>query len=298
MRVVALSDIHIDRQANMGWLRKLQPRQYQDTVLILAGDISYDFERIRKSLSCLRCMFDQVFFVPGNHDLWIHGTDCADSLEKFQRLLELCHSLGIWTSPTKLEGEQGEPGIWIVPLFSWYVKPEEGADTLFVPNAGEDIGLELWADKYYTSWPALLKGTTVADYFLDMNETHCETRHDAPVISFSHFLPRQDLIFGDEEGENGDPLGHEREQKFNFSRVAGSSRLESQIRRLGSVIHVYGHQHRNRWRTLDGVLYVSHCLGYPHERKHHHAHGTEYSPICIWDTVDTVRLGHSQLPPT
>ena len=54
---------------------------------------------------------------------------------------------------------------------------------------------------------------------------------------------------------------------FNFSRVAGDQRIENQIRRLKSGIHVYGHQHRNRDRTIAGVRYVSHCLGNKSERK-------------------------------
>jgi hypothetical protein len=48
---------------------------------------------------------------------------------------------------------------------------------------------------------------------------------------------------------------------------------------------------------LDGVLYVSHCLGYPHERRNHHTRGMECGPICIWDTVDPVGLDHCLLAP-
>jgi len=43
--------------------------------------------------------------------------------------------------------------------------------------------------------------------------------------------------------------------------------LDEQIRKLGSRLHVYGHQHRNRRRLYDGVWYVSNCLGYPEERR-------------------------------
>ncbi len=60
-----------------------------------------------------------------------------------------------------------------------------------------------------------------------------------------------------------------RAKRFKFSRVAGSTRLEARIRALGSVLHVFGHQHRNRDRVIDGSRYVSNCLGYPRE----HARG-------------------------
>ena len=71
---------------------------------------------------------------------------------------------------------------------------------------------------------------------------------------------------------------------FNFSRVAGSAGLERQIRRLGSVIHVYGHQHYNRHRIIDGIRYISHCLGYPQERANGQIAGVEDSPKMIWNT--------------
>jgi hypothetical protein len=84
------------------------------------------------------------------------------------------------------------------------------------------------------------------------------------VITFSHFLPRQDLIFSTPEERRSDPLvSRDETPTFNFTRVAGDARLDRQLRRIGSVMHVYGHQHRNRWRSVDGVLYVSNCLGTP-----------------------------------
>jgi hypothetical protein len=57
-----------------------------------------------------------------------------------------------------------------------------------------------------------------------------------------------------------------RHPAFNFTRVAGCEQLDVQIRQLGSSVHVYGHQHRNRRRLVGGILYVSNCLGYPRDR--------------------------------
>src|SRR5690606_41899343 len=74
------------------------------------------------------------------------------------------------------------------------------------------------------------------------------------VISFSHFMPRLDLL----------PLGARTRKRF-LHPVLGTVRLERQIRRLRPNIHVYGHSHVNRRVHLDGVLYVNNALGYPHE---------------------------------
>ena len=70
--------------------------------------------------------------------------------------------------------------------------------------------------------------------------------------------------------------------EFNFSRVAGSRRIEEQLRRLGSRLHIYGHQHRNRLRTIDGVTYLSHCMGYPKERQRGHVPAEASQPLCVW----------------
>ena len=81
----------------------------------------------------------------------------------------------------------------------------------------------------------------------------------------------------------GLPSGHrDPNPRFNFSRVAGTSALDTQIRRLGSIIHVYGHQHRNRDRVIDGVHYVSHCLGYPVERSRGVVRGIDEGVREVW----------------
>ena len=286
MRVFALSDVHVDYNPNWAWLQKLSPTDYTHDVLILAGDVSNNLDKLEAALLGGREKFADIFFVPGNHELWVRDMECADSMAKFWRVLELCDSLGVRTSPGKVGGVgSGDNSVWIVPLFSWYVKPEEGTDSLFVPKAGEDTTLEIWSDNYFIKWPPLKGAVTVAAYFLRMNERHLQRYYDVPVISFSHFLPRRDLIFREkEEKEAVKTTVPDTHPRFNFSRVAGCAGLEKQIRRLGSVIHVYGHQHRQRHRLIDGVLYISHCLGYPREREYGQVCGIGNGPKLIWET--------------
>jgi len=282
MRVFALSDVHADYAVNRAWLQALPAADYAANALILAGDVSDDLRRLRETLAALRAKFAEVFFVPGNHELWVRRRECADSMAKFRLVLDLCAELGVRTSPARV-GSPGDAGVWVVPLFSWYVQPEEGSGSLFVPKAGEDPSLEMWADRYFTRWPGLGPGLSVADAFLRLNDAHVHRSYDAPVISFSHFLPRAELMARtrEESAARRRPLP-DRNPRFNFSRVAGCAGLEAQIRRLGPAIHLYGHQHRNRQRRIDGVLYVSHCLGYPSERESGHVDGVGDGPKLIW----------------
>ena len=276
MRIFAISDIHVDYAENMAWVQRLSELEYVDDALLVAGDVSHDMDKLEQALAALRGKFREVFFVPGNHDLWLIRTPFRDSIEKFRHLLRRCADVGVKTAPAKA----GEA--WVVPLFSWYALPEEGEESLFMPKKGEDPNLDVWSDFHFVTWPELPAGVTPNLYFLRLNDPALARFYAAPVVSFSHFLPRTDLIISTPEeiaasGRPPDPY-----PSFNFSRVAGAKGLEKQIRMLGAAVHVYGHQHRNRDRLVDGVRYVSYCLGYSRERSEGHLQG-RIEPMLVWE---------------
>ena len=280
-RIFAVSDLHVDLKQNRTWFEALSLFDYQDAALILAGDLSDNLDRLQTTLAWACQKFAQVFFVPGNHELWVRSSECPDSIAKFWQVMQLCDALGVQTRPAQVGVSEATDGVWIVPLFSWYVQPEEGHDSLFVPKPGEDPTLQMWSDKYFTRWPS--DGVRVADYFLQLNQAHLTHPYDAPIITFSHFLPRRDLIFSTPEERQAMGVSpHDPHPRFNFSRVAGCTGIEAQLRRIGSVIHVYGHQHRNRHRLINGVRYISHCLGYPRERQPGRQPEALEGPRLIW----------------
>ncbi|NRB38574.1 MAG: metallophosphoesterase [Pseudomonadales bacterium] len=280
MRIFAVSDIHIDYDDNWNYMTSLSAAYYADDILIIAGDISDNMEKLKRLFANLQPKFRDIFYVPGNHDLWVRLKEFPDSIAKFKAILALCLGVGIVIQPKHYI----EHSLSIFPLFSWYIKHDEGPDSLYKPKVGEDKSLAMWADNYFTRWPSdLTDSGMVNDYFLQLNEEYLEPEYQAQnlsqkVISFSHFLPRQDLIFStatERKQMGGDfPDPHPR---FNFSSVAGSSSLDTQIRRLGCDIHIYGHQHRNRNRRIDGIQYISNCLGYPQERQ---SVNTVVSPVA------------------
>lgn len=285
MRVFAISDIHVDFPDNLKWLRALSDADYVGDVLLLAGDVSHEMGLLRTSFDILKRKFLHVFFVPGNHDLWLLRTSFLSSLEKFDAILEVCGSQGVRTRPARFPASSG--GVVIVPLFSWYSTPEEGQDSLFLNKPGEDPSLEAWSDTHFVKWAGLPDGITPAQYFLRLNQkafkAHRHLLGEATVISFSHMLPRSDLMIDtlEEQAAAGGALV-DPNPTFNFSRVAGSWGVDEQVRRLGSAIHVYGHQHRNRDRTVDGVRYISYCLGYGRERGAGLVRGHGSGPLKIW----------------
>jgi predicted phosphodiesterase len=239
MRLVAISDVHSDFRENRLLLEQLPDTRYRDDVLIVAGDIADRYPVIAATLALFRAKFRHVFYVPGNHELWVRQGP-QTSVDKFRHILDLCGTLGVHTRPAKIRG------VWIVPLFSWY---QASFDT---ENNGDTRTLAGWADFYRCRWPGGI--TDVAEFFLGLNEPYLKP-YDGPVVSFSHFLPRPDLLPAID--------------KLRFKglpKVAGCAGLEAQIRQLNSSLHVFGHSHISCDRAIDGVRYVQNPLRYPRER--------------------------------
>jgi predicted phosphodiesterase len=238
MRIFAFSDLHTDFAENRRRLRRLSSMRYLQDVVVVAGDIADDLEIIAWTLRELRSKFGNVFYVPGNHELWVRNT-LRNSVEKFHQILSLCDEIGIFIRPA-WTGET-----WIVPLFSWY-------DAAFDDdNSADAATLEGWADFYFCKWPDEIQ--SVSEYFLKMNEPNLRA-YNGPVITLSHFLPRRELL---------PPVS-----KLSFKGlplVAGAQALDRQIRTLNAVIHVFGHSHINCDQVIDGVRYVHSAFGYPEE---------------------------------
>ena len=233
MRVFATSDLHTDYKENFLWLTQISGTAYRDDVLIVAGDVSDRLEIIQETFLLLRSKFRQLLFTPGNHELWVRGAN-INSLEKFQLILNLCDELGIATKPLRLEN------LWVVPLFSWY-------DGVFEP------GMRAWADFHFCKWPA--DAAPLSEYFLRLNEPYLRV-YDAPVITFSHFIPRSDLL---------PPKEYLRISWLEHVSVCAA--LDSQIRQLNSTVHICGHTHTTFDRVVDDVRYVQNAVKYPKERR-------------------------------
>lgn len=248
MRLFSTSDLHVDFAANLAVVEAISAVDHVDDVLIVAGDVAHRFEVLAQVLESLRARFSCLFFVPGNHDLWVRE-DGDDSIAKFHRILALCDQLGIPMRATAIGG------YFIIPLFSWY---EPG----FGQHGASDPGLEVaggipvrWADRRHCRWPEGM-GSPVT-YFAGMNESRGSIpTNPGATITFSHFVPRPDLLPGSEH------------LRFKaLPQVAGSTSIDKQLRAAGSATHVFGHTHIRCDGQLDGVRYVQHPLAYPRERR-------------------------------
>ncbi|KAH7817971.1 putative Metallophosphoesterase [Monocercomonoides exilis] len=243
-KVFLISDVHVNYAANWKWLSEISG--HENDILLVAGDVSHDISELARCLQMLVAKFKHVFYTPGNHDVWVMDDDKQDSISKMEHVLKICEHAGVKTRPEFLEN------IWIVPLFSWY----DSTFAISEPLTKNDIEeLKGWSDLHFCKWP---KGFKPRDMY-ERNEDFIQSfdlMDASPIISFSHMLPRRDLL----------PPRAELEHKF-LAHVVGSTLLESQIKRLGSTVHGFGHSHVNKDVVIDGVRYVQNAMGYPKERE-------------------------------
>lgn len=252
MRIFAVSDLHIDYPGNKRWVADLSGMDYRDDVLILAGDVSDSIRLLEWCLGIVTGRFAHVLYVPGNHELWVHRDQHqGNSLDKFQQIRRIIENCGVSMEPYHYRD------LSVVPLLGWY-DYSFGAPT-------SDL-LEMWMDFRACRWPDHFSEPQITQYFLQLNDGALEVRNET-VISFSHFVPRIDLM-----------PSYVSEKNRLLYPVLGSTSLEEQIRRLRSSIHVYGHTHVNRKLALDDVLYINNAFGYPHETSI-----TAKQLVCIYE---------------
>lgn len=296
-RVLCVSDIHTDYKDNLNWAQNVQPDG--DALLIVAGDVSHDETVIRETLKILQSKFGAVTYTPGNHDLWIDADregagglkyGITDSVQKLTNLLLLCDDIGIETGPMRIGSN--DKGLWVVPLLSWHHQSFDTEPDIDPDAWGRIPSVErLVADYRRARWPSPLspRDDSVARFVDGINDyilgdPSLFGKDDAPVMTFSHFLPRIELT------------PEKRYLTFpTLSKAVGSDYVERRLRLLGSSLHVFGHTHFGWDMELDGVRYVQASLAYPKEwqfRAGSLSVGTmseehDFQPVCVWDEDDT-----------
>ncbi|CAN6318011.1 unnamed protein product [Urochloa humidicola] len=281
-RVFVVSDLHTDYPENMDWVRRLPAEVGAGEgdgvdALVVAGDVAETRDNFARTMEVLRARFGAVFYIPGNHDLWLRreGGRYMDSLEKLTALLDACSELGVDTGP-RMIGDLG-----IIPLFSWYHKSfdkEKDVNSVRVPS------LEMACKDFHAcKWPSDLANDdeSLALYFDKLNDKN----HDAieevknsskQILTFSHFVPRQELC------------PEKRMLYYPYlPKVIGSDFLERRLRDIhsnrkdGSACHVFGHTHFCWDSVVDEIRYVQAPLAYPRERKRR-MNSEGWLPFCVY----------------
>ena len=132
VQVFSLSDIHADNAACKKWFKENCVRNHDDdvfSVFICAGDISHDVDVIRDTFAHLKAQYDEVCYVPGNHDLWRRGSalpaggagkqSAPCSVTKLNEILQCALAQGVTVGPLRIH-TNSHGNLYIYPLYAWY----------------------------------------------------------------------------------------------------------------------------------------------------------------------------------
>ncbi len=359
LRHICSSEAKIDEATNI---------DFNKTMILVAGDVSHDLTILRWTFQLLKRTFGEVAFVPGNHELWLdkkrkidkndapmksnctgdeevddelifsngQGDGCNDSIEKLEKILQICVEEDVRIGPVKVGCHETHPdyiqahsihhnattnyGVWVIPILSFHhtsFDTEPHIDTTAwkgIPSARRVV-----ADYRRTKWPQPLSlhDDSVAKFFDGLNEVILNLDNllpnehagwAAPILTFSHFLPRIELM--PEKRYLSIPTLHS---------CVGSIFLESRLRNIGRLfgideygsygsevslhenvnsgkgvdhLHAFGHSHLSWDAVIEGIRYVHVPLAYPKEWEQRRrsleigsmkgAVREKRFPVCIW----------------
>ena len=255
-RLLALSDLHVGYPENRAIVEGLRPGSAGDW-LIVAGDVGETTADIEWALRLLADRFDRVIWVPGNHELWVHGRETAAErgVERYRRLIELCRRLGVTTpeDPYPVWAGPGGP-VTVAPLFLLY-------DYSFLPE-NAPTRPEALAYAYRT-------GVVCTDEMLlhpdpyDSREAWCWARIEETERRLAERSPSLPTVL-----VNHWPLVREPTRILRYPQFAqwcGTDRTADWHTRFNAVAVVYGHLHIPRTTWYDGVRFEEVSVGYPRE---------------------------------
>ena len=315
-RVYGISDLHADMPTNMRWVEAL-PSFPARTALIVAGDVATANATTRRVLLLLKERFEEVFWLPGNHELWLPSApnDATirgypdDSLGKLLSLIDVCVECGVRVGPTTLPGTSGTSGggaadatsgprkkksadVVVVPVLGWY-------DDAFAETAS--VGRRTSRSREYTDlerefdagckWPAAIgrpgrprdsHADGIASFFRDVNATvWADASCRVPPAEGVDVLTFSHFV----------PLARVYLGTSRMARVMGSEGIGAQALGVGSTTHVFGHSHVDADDVVDvsdvrapsaekkslRCRFVQNALGYPRERR-----GNRGAPKRVW----------------
>lgn len=257
-RLWAISDIHLSFKANREALEKLVP--HPDDDLIICGDVGETAEHCHIAFAKAKECFRQVWWVPGNHELYTmpsqkdHG---ARGEAKYMECVEIARSYGILTPEDDFvlwQGD-GEP-VLIAPIFTLYdysfrpadVALEDALDWAREKDIEATDEHLLHPDPYKSriEWCHALVEKTEAKLAAAV-AAHPDTK----LIIVGHWPLREDLV-----------------KLFKVPRFClwcGTKKTENWHNKYNAKVVISGHLHIRRTDWINNTRFEEVSLGYPRQ---------------------------------
>jgi len=282
MRLYAISDLHCNRPQT--WQLMQHMSSYTDDWLIVAGDVcdGWSEERFSEALELLKHRFAQVFWTPGNHELYtLNGasstaTSALKGVAKYEHLIQLCRNAGVitpedpfekwpcrYTKMTPPNDDQREPEestpLYVCPIFTLYdysFRPANVSRERCIEWAAETKVVctdefTLYPDPFPSRdlWCSALVEKTEAK--LSQIVEQYENNQAPHTILASHFSLRYDMVYS--------PF------LPRFSLWCGTTKTEDWHRRFNADAVIYGHTHLRNTVNYEGCRFCEVSLGYPNQ---------------------------------
>jgi 3',5'-cyclic AMP phosphodiesterase CpdA len=253
-RLLCISDLHVASPRNRAFVESIA--SHPQDWLVVAGDVGETPAQVEWALGLLARRFQQLVWVPGNHELWTLPTDpvALRGEDRYRHLVDVCRRLGVLTPEDPYPVlDVGGREVVVAPLFLLY-------DYSFRPDGqSEELALA-------GAWRA---GVVCADEFLLHPDPHpsraawCRARVEwtaarleaVPAryrtVLVSHFALRRDVVRLPAMPE--------------FALWCGTRLTEDWHCRFRADVVVSGHLHMPGVRWRDGVRFEEVSLGYPQQ---------------------------------
>lgn len=256
MKLLALSDLHLNHRVNREALERLEP--HPDDWLLVPGDVAEKLEDVAWAWDILKPRFAKLLWVPGNHELWTSAEEeqTLRGKEKYDALIALCRSYEVLTPEDPYPVFDGDSGpVVIALLFLLY-------DYSFRPDdvAYEDV-LE-WAaqDGVRCSDESMLAYSP-----FESRRAWCEARVAATLPRLEAASRSHETVLVNHWPLRRDTIWIPRIPRF--APWCGTRASEDWHLRFRAQAVVSGHLHVRSRRWVDGVRFEEVSLGYPRHWK-------------------------------
>ena len=250
-----IADLHVEVPENRRLLESLRAAGDGDW-LIVAGDVGEIMADIEWGLATLAERFEQVIWVPGNHELWTHPHDPIQlrGTARYEAIVAYCRRIGVLTpeDPYPLWEGPGGPVV-IAPLFTLYdysygvnIAPTQARALMLAHQAGvvcsDELVLHPTPYRTREEWCRERIAATVP-------RLDAVARTGARTVLVNHWPLLRELT---------DVL-----YRPEFAQWCGTTATDSWHLRYRAAAVVYGHLHIRRGIERDGVRFEEVSLGYP-----------------------------------
>ncbi|KAE8833388.1 hypothetical protein HRS9139_05207 [Pyrenophora teres f. teres] len=260
-RLWAISDIHLSFKGNRDALDKLLPHPHDD--LILCGDVGESAEHCRIAFTKVKECFRNVYWVPGNHELYTLPSEKEHGVRgeaKYMECVAIAREFGILTPEDDYTVWEGEGGpCLIAPIFTLY-------DYSFRPD---DVKLEdalAWAREkdieatdehllHPDPYPSRIEWCHALVEKTEKKLAEAVAAYpDMPLIIIAHWPLREDLVT--------------LTKIPRFSLWCGTKKTADWHNKFNAKVVVTGHLHIRRTDWIDNTRFEEVSLGYPRQWNH------------------------------